>query len=137
MKELTWRLRVSVLWVIDAVAVSAAFAVAFLEPGFLEEIQAGSLEGVEITGGTLVLAAIFWLVPLVMAYLSLVLGRSASRWTAIVLGVILALLNLFDLIGQLGEVGAFGVGRVLLIALMAVVPALIAWHGWKWPTEVA
>ena len=76
MRELIWRIRVSVLWVVDAVAVSAAFTIAFLEPGFMEEIQSGKFEGVELTAGILVFAALFWLVPLTMAYLSLVLGRS-------------------------------------------------------------
>lgn len=135
MKELQWRVRIATLWLIDAIAVSAAFALAFLEPGYLSEILSGMMEGMEINAGVLILAAVFWLIPLIMAYLSIVLKPPGIKWIIIVFGLILGLLNLFDFFGQLTSSEAIGIARALMIALMAIVPFLIAWHGWKWPQE--
>jgi hypothetical protein len=89
----------------------------------------------EITVGVLLLAALFWLIPLFMMYLSLVLGRSVLRWLNIILGLFLGLMNLYDFIGQVSPVEPVGIARAIMIALMAIIPLMIAWHGWKWPQE--
>jgi hypothetical protein len=135
MMEYKWRIRISVLWIADAVALTAAFILGMFEPGFLDEILSGKLEGMEITMGVLLLAAFFWLVPLFMMYLSLVLGRSVLRWLNIILGLILGLMNLYDFTGQVSTVEPVGIARAIMIGLMAVIPFMIAWHGWKWPQE--
>ena len=135
MMESMWRIRISVLWIADVVALTAAFVLAIFEPGYLDEILSGQLEGMEINLGVLLLASFFWLVPLFMMYLSLVLGRSVTRWLNIILGLIFGLLNLYDFIGQVSSIGAVGIARAIMIALMAIIPFMIVWHGWKWPQE--
>lgn len=131
-----WRLRISVLWIADAVALTAAFILAMFEPSFLDEILSGKLEGMEINAEVLLLASFFWLVPLLMMYLTLVLNRSVLRWINIILGLILGLMNLYDFIGQVSSLEPVGVARTIMIALMAIIPFMITWHGWKWPQEI-
>ena len=136
MNDYKWRVRVSVLWIVDVVALAAAFTLAMFEPGILDDILSGKLEGMEINVGVMLLAAFFWLVPMIMMYLSLVLGRSAARWLNIILGLILGLLNLFDFINAVPSIEPLGIARTIMIAIMVIVPLLIAWHGWKWPQEM-
>jgi hypothetical protein len=136
MNEYKWRVRISVLWIADVVALAAAFMLAMYEPGFLDDVLSGMLEGMEINAGVILLASFFWLVPMVMMYLSLVLGRAVIRWLNIILGLILGLLNLFDFIGQVSSLDPVGVARTIMIAMMVIVPFLIAWHGWKWPEKM-
>ena len=137
MSDNMWRIRLSVLWIADAIAVTATFILAILEPGFLDEILLGRLEGMEINLGVLLLASFFWLTPMFMMYSSIVLGRSLLRWLNIILGLILGLMNLYDFVGQVLAFEAVGIARAIMVALMAVIPFMIAWHGWKWPKEVA
>ena len=135
MNDNNWRIRISVLWIADVIALAAAFVLAIFEPGYLDEISSGRLDGMEINTGVVLLASLFWLVPLFMMYLSLVLGRSAARWLNIIFGLILGLLNLFDFFGQVTSMEAVGIARTIMIALMAVIPFMIVWYSWKWPQE--
>jgi len=128
-------MRISVLWIADVVALAAAFVIAIFESGYLEGILSGNLEGMEITVGVTLLALFFWLVPLIMMFFSLVLGKSVVRWLNIIFGLLLGLLNLVDFIGQISSFEASGVARTIMIALMVIIPFLIAWHGWKWPSD--
>ena len=131
MKNNMWRIRITVLWIADIVALAAAFILATLEPGYLDGILSGKLEGMEISPGVTLLASFFWLIPLFMMYFSLVLGFSLARWLNIIFGSILGFLNLFDFIGQANSMEAVGIARVIMVALMAVIPFMITWHGWK------
>ena len=136
MKENLCRIRISVLWIADAVALTAAFILAMFEPGFLDEILSGKLEGMEINTGVLLLASFFWLVPLLMMYLTLVLNRSVLRWLNVILGLILGLMNLYDFIGQVSSVEAVGLARAIMVALMVIIPFMITWYGWRWPQDI-
>ena len=75
MKDSMWRIRISVLWIADVVALTVAFTLATFGPGYLEEVLSGKLEGMEINMGVMLLASFFWLVPLLMMYLTLVLRQ--------------------------------------------------------------
>jgi hypothetical protein len=137
MNDTMWRIRIAVLWIADVVALAAAFALATFEPGYLDEILSGKLEGMTINTGVMLLASFFWLVPLLMMYLSLVLGPAVTKWLSIILGLILGLMNLFDFTSQLATLEGVGIPRAIMVGLMAIIPFLIAWHGWKWPQEEA
>ena len=136
MNDIIWRIRITVLWIADVVALAAAFVLATFEPGYLDGILSGNLDGLEITAGVILLASFFWLVPLFMMNLSLVLGRSVLRWLNFILGIILGLMNLYDFFGQVSSIEAIGIARAIMVALMAIIPFMIAWYSWKWPQEV-
>jgi predicted membrane channel-forming protein YqfA (hemolysin III family) len=130
MERLTWKIRISVLWLFMAVAMSAHSVLAFMERDVVEQMWE-----MQMGAGMLVFMALFWLVPLIMAALSLTLEDSANRWTNIVLGIVFTLLNIWHLVEHLTTAPA--AHQILIIASTVVVTALIAWYAWKWPKQEA
>ncbi len=127
MERLTWKIRISVLWLFMAVAMSAHSVLFFMERDGVEQMWEE-----QMGGGMLVFMALFWLVPLIMAALSLILKDSANRWANIVLGIIFTLLNIGHLVEHLTPPV---VHQILILASTVVVTALIAWYAWKWPKQ--
>ena len=129
MEILRWKIRISVLWIFMAVAMSAHSVLAFMEPGAMEQI-----EEMQISAGMFLFMALFWWVPLVMAVLSVTLKDLANRWTNIILGIVFTALNIFHLIEHLADPSAH---QILIIGSTVVVTALIFWHALKWPKQEA
>jgi len=127
MERLTWKIRISVLWLFMAVAMSAHSVLSFMERDVVEQMWE-----MQMGVGMLVFMALFWLVPLIMAVLSLTLKDSANRWTNIVLGIVFTLLNIGHLVEHLTPPV---VHQILILASTVVVTALIAWYAWKWPKQ--
>jgi hypothetical protein len=129
MKILQWKIRISVLWIFMAVAMSAHGVLAFMEPGAMEQI--GEMQ---MGAGMLLFMALFWWVPLVMAVLSVTLKDLANRWANMILGIVFTALNIFHLIEHLAQPSAH---QILIIGSTVVVTALIFWHALKWPKQEA
>lgn len=127
MASLTLKIRIALLWVFMAVAMSAHSIVFFMEPGAIEEI-----EKMQMGAGMLLFMALFWWVPLVMAVLSLTLRDSANRWANMILGIVFTGLNIFHLIEHLAQPS---VHQILIIGSTVVVTALIFWYALKWPKQ--
>jgi len=79
----------------------------------------------------LIMFALLILIPLAMAFLTLVLTDKVNRWANGVLGLLVAILMIPDLSGALSE-GKFS-GDVLVMVASMVAGLLIVWHAWKWP----
>ena len=129
MKVMQWKIRISVLWVFMAVAMSAHGVLAFMEPGAMEQI--GEMQ---MGAGMLLFMTLFWWVPLVMAVLSVTLKDLANRWTNMILGIVFTALNIFHLIEHLAQPSAH---QILIVGSTVVVTALIFWHALKWPKQEA
>ena len=132
MEVLRWKARIAVLWLFMAVAMSVHSIMGFMEPGMIEEIMSGEIEGVKLGTGMLVFMALFWLVPLWLAFVSMTLKGSANRWVNFVLGIIFTILNIWHFIGHLASPV-----QILIIGSTVVVTALIAWYAWRWPKQEA
>ena len=132
MENLALKIRLSVLWLFLELYVVAGEMLMLLEPGVIEGIIAGEIEGMRIGPELLLLFSILFLIPLVMAFLSLTLKDSTNRWANIILGIVYIGLDLFDFIGHLAEPSAY----MILVGIIAVVvPALIVWYAYKWPIQ--
>ena len=129
MENLRWKTRIAVLWVFMAVAISAHGIMAFMEPGAMEKAMA---EVEAIGPGMLVFMALFWLVPLWLAFVTMTVKGSTNRWINFILGIIFTLLNIWHFIEHLLEPS---VVQILIIGSTVVVTALIAWYAWKWPKQ--
>jgi len=129
MQILQWKIRISVLWIFMAVAMSAHGVLAFMEPGAMEQI--GEMQ---MGAGMFLFMALFWWVPLVMAVLSVTLKDLANRWTNMILGIVFTALNIFHLIEHLADPSAH---QILIIGSTVVVTALIFWYALKWPKQEA
>jgi hypothetical protein len=128
---LTWKLRISVLWIFLAICQAAAMALFMLGPGVLRGLMAGQLWGYSThSAGVQINIALLFLVPMAMAYLALVLHAAASRWANAVVAAISALFALSTLISQPAGVSA-GVNFVGIVGIL--VALLIIWHAWKGP----
>ena len=122
-----WKIKVSVLWLFKEVAMLASGVLMIMAPGAIEMIQSGEIwMGIDPTA-MLLLEAIIFLVPLVMAFLTLILKDSTNRWTNIVVGVVFAGLELFGLTDPMAQTA-----YVVLMSLASfVVLVLIVWYAWK------
>ena len=117
-----------------AVSMSAHSVLFFMEPGAVEQITSGEIEGMAMGPMWLLFMAFFWWVPLVMAFLSVALKDTANRRANITLGIIFTLLNIYHLIEHVMNPSAH---QLLIIGSTVVVTALIVWHAFKWPKQEA
>lgn len=127
MQDLTLKIRISLLWLFMAVAMSAHSVLAFMEPGAIEEIGEMAMGP-----GMMLFMALFWWVPLAIAVLTFILRNSANRWTNIVLGIIFTILNIYHLVENVADPSAH---QILIIASTVVATALVVWFAFKLPKE--
>ena len=124
------KIKLATMWIFLAVGFSAYTTLDTVRPGILEEMLAGTYEGIPLTEGLLLFFALFWLIPLTMALLSLTLKGSTIRWANIIVGIIWIGFSILDLF----EGGLFLAQR-LIEASKILVAILIVWHAWKWPKQ--
>jgi hypothetical protein len=74
-----------VLWVFMAASITAEVAIYVYEKGQVEKLISGEAG---ITSGDLVLWTCRWLIPFVLAFLTVSLSNKTSRMTNLVLGAI-------------------------------------------------
>ena len=128
---LTWKLRITVLWIFVAICQTAEMALLLFEPGVIRGLMDGQLYGANTHSAALQInTALFWLGPMTMAFLTLVLKDAASRWTNAVVGTVTAVSAISILLGQPSWTSA-GVNFVMTVGTL--VALLIVWHAWKWP----
>ena len=135
MEILVWKIRISVLWIFLAVAMSAAMILFIMGPGVVEDIIAGEMEGMEINTVTIFIFALFWIIPLIMAFVVLILRDTLNRYLNAILGLFFAVFYLVDISGHLSRGEGFG-GHIIMGIIGIFVALLIFWHAWKWPKAV-
>ena len=129
MESLNLKIRIAVLWIFMAVAMSAHGVLSVFEPGVIEQITSGEMQ---IGAGMFVFMSLFWLVPLIMAFFSVTLKDVANRWANIILGIAFTVLNVFHLTEHLAHPS---VHQSLVICSTVVVAFLIFWYALKWPKQ--
>ena len=128
---LTWKLRIAVLWIFYAVGESFAMALLMFQPGVIRDMMDGQLLGADIhSAGAEISTAIYWLAPMALAYLTLVLKDTANRRMNAVIGAVSAVTGIGALIDQPAWMSA-GMSFVFIVGTL--VALLIVWHAWKWP----
>jgi hypothetical protein len=125
------RTRISVLWIWMAVAISAHSLLFLSEPGGIEKITSGELKW---GAWMLFFDALFWLIPLVMAFLSVTLRNTADRWVNMILGGIFTVFNIGHLIKAISYFG-LAVHQILIVGSTVVATALIFWYALRWPRQ--
>ena len=132
MEKLVWKLRITMLWIYLAVGMSASMILYIMAPGVIPDIITGEMEGMEISAGILIFFSIFWLIPLTMAFLTLVLKDTVNRYANAILGLFFGIFYIVDISGHLSRGEEFG-GHLLVGVVGIIVAFLISWHAWKWP----
>jgi hypothetical protein len=126
-----WKIKVSVLWLFSVMTGVAGGFFTLMEPGVIEQIKSGEVEGMKIGPELLLGFSIVLLVPLVMAFLSLTLKDSANRWANIIVGIVWIGLSLSDLNTYLTQLSAYSAYSILMWLSGRVATALIVWYAWK------
>ncbi len=137
MENVTLKMRIAVLWIFMAVAMSVSMELSVFEPGVVQQIVSGKMQ---MGDETLLVMSLFWLIPLTMAYLSLTLKDVANRSANIALGIVFTGINiihtLFELMVQPSiHMVQWSFHQLLIDGAAVVATALIVWHAWKWPKE--
>jgi len=123
-----WKIRIAVLWIYGAVAMSAHYAMLFFESDeFLKALRERVIPRTE-------LMEVFtnWLIPLTMAFLSVTLGDLANRRLNMVLGGLFAVLAIIHIaICPIVHISDHPSVHQLLISVSTVVAtALVFWIAW-------
>ena len=135
MEALKCKIKISILWISFAVATSAAMIIWFIEPGILEQIMTtGEMLSEKLSAENIIFFALWWIVPLSMAFLTQTLKPSLNRWANLILGILFALFTIYYFINHLIK-GWFTVANLLILIFLFVVSILITWYGWKLPKE--
>jgi hypothetical protein len=94
-------------------------------------LMAGQLWGADIhSAGVQINTALFFLAPMAMAYLTLVLKAAVSRWASGVLGALTVVTGISILLGQPAGLSAAVTFVVIVVSLVGL---LIVWHAWRGP----
>ncbi len=125
-----WKIKIAVLWLIYAVVGVGAGFFMLWEEGTIEQMIAGEVMGTKITPEIILVDTIFLLIPLVMAFLSLVLKDSTNRWANIIVSIFSIGLLLF------GFVESTAPYAILLNLSMIAAAALVVWYSWKFKPKV-
>ena len=64
MENMLLKVRIAVLWIFLAVAMSASMILYFMGPGAIEEVMTGIMERLKITSGIILFFTFFWLIPM-------------------------------------------------------------------------
>jgi hypothetical protein len=126
---LAWQVRVATLWLVLTVGMVGATVLYLIGPGVLQEALDGEIEGEKLTDAFTLIFALFFLVPLVMAFLTLVLPEMPNRWTNGILAAIVAVMNAIDVGGHVAE-GKFG-GEALMMVGTVIAGLAIVWYAWR------
>ncbi len=135
MEAFKCKIKISVLWILFAVSTSAAMIIWFVEPGIIEQIMTkGEMITEKLSEGNIVFFALYWVIPLSMAFLTQILKYSPNRWLNFVLGIVFSIFTIYYFISHLIK-GWFTIANFLVLIFALVVTVLIAWYAWKLPKE--
>lgn len=133
-----WKIKISVLWIIVAVACVAHPMIVLLEPYTLANIIAEKIDGQQIGPALVSAGDLLILVPLVMAFLSLILKDSINRWANTVVGSVFAVIFIWNAVASLilpaypaysGALMTLATGALMTFSAFFV-SALIVGYAW-------
>ena len=117
--------RLSTMWVFVMLNMIFADILSFLDPSFLAEVGTGSVGGVQISEGFLLIVAVVTEVAIAMVVLSRVLRYRANRWANVIAaGVTIA----YVIVG-----GSLAPHYLFFATMEVACCGLIAWFAWRWP----
>ena len=130
MKILSLKLRIMVLWIFMAASITAEVSLYLYHKGQIQSLISGEAG---ITSGNLVLWSIRWLIPFVLAFLTVSLLDRANRILNIVFGVIIVIFNIFQFVMRLVTGEYMPAFLIIIIASSIVASILILLYSLRWP----
>jgi len=133
MDSLPWKIRIAVLWAIGPI----------IESGHLILTIDTDDKWCARLGILTIHATFFYIVPLLMSLLTLILKDKVNRWVNIIAGILFGVVFsiIWFLEGGLGVImydgPSIGIEHALLLGFKVVVALFIPWFAWKWPKQEA
>ena len=93
---------------------------------FAGDFTAGVMDGTQVPQDMWLVAAAMMLIPILMVFLTLVLGYRVNRVLNIAVAVVFFLFNLYGLPGYPGLYDRF------LLAVSLIFNVITVWYAWKW-----
>ena len=130
MKILTLRIRIIVLWIFMAASIIAEVALYLYEKGQIEKMISGEAGN---SSRDILIWTCRWLIPFVLAFLTVSLSNKACRMTNLVLGAIFIVFNIFQFVMRLA-LGQYLPPFLIVIILSSIIASvLILWYAIRWP----
>ena len=127
MKILTLKMRIFVLWIFTAASITAESALYLYEKGHIEKVMSGEV------AGNLVLWTCRWLIPFVLAFLTVTLRDKANHITNLVLGAIFIAFNIFQFVMRAALGQDLPPFLITIMLSSTAAAALILWYSIRWP----
>jgi len=123
------------LWLVYECGSIVTFIFDAWTPGWIERTTAGEMiglpgemHGLKLSPEVLLVFAIIYVIPPLMAFLSLTLKDSINRWVNIILSVVFAVIATIGMIPFFARLAAYSVP---IWISQVVANALIVWYAWK------
>ena len=126
---LDMKAKLSTIWIFVLFNIIFAEFHKLLQPGFLEEVMTGTINGTQMTQGVLLAGAIALEIPIAMIFLSRVLKNRVNRWVNIIAGALTIVIVINNVSTDLDN--------MFFSTIVAVALLLIIWYAWKWPKQDA
>lgn len=123
-KALSFRTGVAVLWVAVALALASSMLLGLVEPGAIEEMLGGEIEGEPLTEGVGFELALMLTIPLAMVAVTLLIGDRVNRYVNLIVALGYGLFGSFVVVSEIAG-GHFN-GHVLMAVVACVLGLLIA-----------
>ncbi len=137
MELLRCKARLSALWILMFAGTLASMFLNLLRQGMIQEVMAGEWEGWELSEGMLAFYSLFFIIPAILAILSLTLKGSANRWLNFIFGIIWFLWLIFGVVSHMTMGEGLCTSGWLMMLTGIVFSAYIAYFAWKLPKEEA
>jgi hypothetical protein len=128
MESLLLKVRLSILWIFIGVATWRC--VHFMEPNLIESVISGQMRFSTVES---LFFTVLWLIPFIMAFLSVTLEDVTNRRVNIILGIVTIASTIFHFILHL--IYWLTSYSLLIVGLTVVFAILILWYAWKWPND--
>jgi hypothetical protein len=123
--------RLSALWLLATLNYLYCDVIGLMDPTLLRQYFAGAVNGISMTQGFLLGAAVLIEIPMAMVALSLFLPYGLNRWANIAASVLMTIVQLSTLVLTPPE------GYYIFCSVIEVAcTALIIWFAWTWRKPV-
>ena len=116
------RIHLSAIWI----ALMLTYLLGDVMRIFSGDFTGGEIDGMPVSQGMYLGMAVLMLIPILMVYLSLVLGQPVNRWVNIIVAIVFFLFNLVGLPGYPSAYDKF------LIVVGLGFNVLTVWTAWRW-----
>lgn len=123
-----WKIKIAALWIMFECGSIVTGILESWTPGWIEDIIAGEVAGLQLTSEVILMFAIVFVIPPFMAFLSLALKDAMNRWVNIIGAVVLAVLATIGTSHFLAQLAPWA---IVIWGSQVVANVLIVWYAWK------